>query len=248
MSTAVTAAFPPTTPAPLPQDPPPRRGRELTVADLAAMLGDIPARRVRTHPAPGTATEEDLLAAEPGNPLPCELINGVLVEKDMAFVEGFLAALLIHVLREFAVERNLGRVGSPDVMYRLGTGLVRLPDVSFISWERLRSRPDPDGAVGAVAPELAVEIFSPGNTEAEMAAKRRDYFAAGVLLVWIVKPQERVVEVFTGPEERTVLREGETLTGGRVLEGFSLNVSALFAEADAVRAATTPPASPSPSA
>ena len=37
-------------------------------------------------------------------------------------------------------------------------------------------------------PDLAVEVLSPSNTRHEMAIKLREYFAAGVRLVWYVDP------------------------------------------------------------
>lgn len=54
--------------------------RPWTVADLLQNLGQIPADRVRLQPAPGTATEEDLLQTRR-----CELIDGTLVKHTRAF-------------------------------------------------------------------------------------------------------------------------------------------------------------------
>ena len=50
----------------------------------------------------------------------------------------------------------------------------------------------------------------------------------GVLLVWVVDPTSRTVEEFTSPDNRLVLHEGDCLTGGSVLPGFSLPVGRLF--------------------
>ena len=61
--------------------------------------------------------------------------------------------------------------------------LVRIPDVAFTRWDRLPDRRRPTSPVPRLAPNLTVEILSRGNTRAEMAAKRRDYFVAGVELV-----------------------------------------------------------------
>ena len=66
----------------------------------------------------------------------------------------------------------------------------------------------------------------------ENSAKRREYFEAGVLLVWIVKPKTRTIDVYTQPEDPITLREGQTLDGGSVLPGFALDIAALFAELD----------------
>jgi hypothetical protein len=61
------------------------------VADLLAQLGDIPAERVRISPAPGTATEQDVIDIEAQEDRLCELVDGVLVEKVMGYFELRLA-------------------------------------------------------------------------------------------------------------------------------------------------------------
>jgi Uma2 family endonuclease len=90
----------------------------------------------------------------------------------------------------------------------------------------------PTEAIPGLAPNLAVEVLSESNTPGEMARKRREYFAAGVQLVWLVDPRTRTVEVFTSPEQSVLLHADHTLGGGTVLPGFTLSVRELFAELD----------------
>jgi Uma2 family endonuclease len=90
----------------------------------------------------------------------------------------------------------------------------------------------PTEPIPDVAPDLAVEVLSAGNTAREMARKRQDYFAAGVQVVWEVNPGTRTVEVFTTPDHSTVLHEAQTLEGGMVLPGFTLPLQELFGELD----------------
>ena len=81
-----------------------------TLADLLDELGNIPAKRIRLNPPPGTATEQDVLEAERRTGLAPELIDGVLVEKTVGYLESLLAMALGHHLREFVVPRKLGIV------------------------------------------------------------------------------------------------------------------------------------------
>src|SRR5262245_53170179 len=67
-----------------------------TVADLVRQLGGIPTNRIRLIPPPGKATVDDVLRIHDRENRLCELVDGVLVEKPMAFYEGVLAAVLIH--------------------------------------------------------------------------------------------------------------------------------------------------------
>jgi Uma2 family endonuclease len=203
-----------------------------TLADLLEHLGGIAPERVRLHPAPGMATEDDLLSVHDHQGRLCELVDGVLVEKAMGFRESLLAGALIEAMRRFVRQHNLGLVTAPDGMLRLAAGLVRIPDVAFISWDRLPDRRVPTAPIPALAPDLAIEVLSAGNTSREMARKCREYFAAGVRLVWLVDPEARTVAVYTAPETPTVLSEEDSLHGDAVLPGFGLSIRALFAELD----------------
>jgi Uma2 family endonuclease len=203
-----------------------------TVADLLERLGGIPAWRVRFRPAPGTATEQDVLAASREGKRVCELVDGVLVEKAMGYKESALAFLLGSALLAYTKPRKLGVVTGPDGTVRLFPGLVRIPDVAFASWDRLPGRRIPDEPIPDVAPDLAVEVLSQSNTEAEMGRKLREYFAAGVRLAWLVDPETRTVQVYTAPDQCSLLRENDTLDGGAVLPGFTLALAGLFATLD----------------
>ncbi|HMB06053.1 MAG TPA: hypothetical protein VKP69_20265, partial [Isosphaeraceae bacterium] len=82
-----------------------------TVADLLAQLGDIPPSRVLMRPAPGTATEQDVIALlnrHDRHKQLCELVDGSLVEKTMGYEESALAALLIGYLVNFLQQHDLG--------------------------------------------------------------------------------------------------------------------------------------------
>jgi Uma2 family endonuclease len=202
------------------------------LADFIKRLGGIPLDRVRLRPAPGTATEEDVLLVEAHEDWLCELVEGTLVVKGMGFSESVLAACLIQVIGGHVRSRNLGLVAGPNGPFRLMPGLVRIPDVSFTSWDRFPGRRLPAQPIPDLAPNLAVEVLSASNTPGEMARKRRDYFAAGVELVWEADPDDRTVTVYTAPDQFTVLGVAGTLDGGLVLPGFTLPVAEWFARPD----------------
>ena len=202
------------------------------VAELLAQLGDIPPRRVLIRPAPGNATEEHLLAVNNRHERVCELVDGTLVEKGMGFRESVLAGAILAALRAFVLPRNLGLVVGADGMMRLVKGLVRVPDAAFISWDRIPGRRMPSEPIPSLGPDIAVEVLSESNTAKEMERKRQEYFAAGGRLVWLVDPDDRLVAVYTSPENPIPLREPQVLDGGDVLPGFRLSLGELFAELD----------------
>ncbi len=202
-----------------------------TLADLLARIG-VPPDRIRFHPFPGTATIDDVIRVQEQEDRLCELVEGVLVEKVMGWKESILAGYLVGLLNTFVIPRNLGVVSGADGTMEIMADLVRIPDVAFTSWDRLPGRRLPSVPVPHVAPNLAVEVWSRSNTRAEMAAKRVDYFAAGVELVWEIHPDTRTVEVYSSPTQAVTLGPADTLDGGRVLPGFTLPLAQLFGELD----------------
>lgn len=201
-----------------------------TAVDLVERFGPIPLSRVRHAPPPGTATERDVIQVHDQEKKLCELVDGVLVEKTVGTYESYLAGLLVHFIWMHVQQNNLGIVLPPDGMMRLAPGLVRIPDVSFISWQRLPQQKVPRDPIANVVPDLAGEIISKSNTSEEMERKLSDYFTGGVRQVWYVYPRSREVRVHTGPEQYAVLSNQNCLEGGRVLPGFSLPLQQLFAE------------------
>ena len=202
-----------------------------TLADLHERLGSVPLQRIRCHPAPGTATEADVLVYPRGEKHLCELVDGVLVEKPVGYYESLLAAILIHVLGSFLEAHDLGLVLGADATLRLAPGLVRLPDVSFLAWERFPNRELPSEPVPDLVPDFVVEVVSAGNTAAEMERKLQEYFTAGVRLVWYVYPEQRTVHVYTSPHDVRIRHEADRLDGGSVLPGFQLSIQQWFARA-----------------
>ena len=203
-----------------------------SMADLLKRLGDIPPRRVRMSPPPGTATEADVLAMERRYNRLFELVDGTLVEKAMGFRESFLACALIEWLRKFVKLHKAGIIVGADGMMRLSARSIRIPDVSFVSWNRLPGRKIPKKPIPHLAPDWAIEVLSRGNTAKEMALKRREYFAAGVVLVWEVDPVERTVTAYPSPKKGRVFNASQTIDAAPVLPGFKLALADLFGELD----------------
>jgi Uma2 family endonuclease len=201
-----------------------------SLADVLERLGNIPPSRIRMRPPPGAATEQDVLDVEARTGRPCELIDGVLVEKTTGYKESLLAAVIVAYLRSAVKAKKLGIVLTADGTLRILPGQVRVPDACFIHRDRFPGGSLPSEPIPAVAPDLAVEVLSEGNSEGEMRRKLADYFAAGVRLVWYVDPRNRTVSVFRAVDECEILNEGNVLTGGDVVPGFELPLAELFAE------------------
>jgi Uma2 family endonuclease len=213
-------------PESIPLRPPVDNG--VTIADLLKRLGNIPARRVRLDPAPGTATEKDVLKVLDRENRPCELVDGTLVEKPVGYEESEIAATIIILLGSFVRRHKLGIVTGPDGSIRLFPGLLPIPGVAFASWDCFPGRKRPKAPIPDLATDLVVEVLSKGNTKAEMNRKLREYFEAGVRLVWMVDPNKRAVRVHTAVDQSVLLAEDQSLDGAAVLPGFVLPLNEQF--------------------
>ncbi len=203
-----------------------------TIADVQAWLPGFPRDRIRIFPPPGTATDQDVLAAKARNGQICELIDGTLVEKPMATKESMLALVLAQRLLNFLDVNDLGMLTGEAGFLRILPGQIRAPDVSFIRWERLPDRHASKPAIYAAVPDLAVEILSEANTEAEMERKLHEYFQAGVRLVWRIEPKTRTARAYTAVNAWREIGPQGSLSGGEVLPGFDLPLAQLFARVE----------------
>jgi Uma2 family endonuclease len=199
-----------------------------TVADLYRRFGPIPFERIRQNPPPGCGTVDDVVRLNDHEDRLYELVDGILVAKTMGLDESCIAINIGTLLNIFVRPRGLGLVAGADGTIQLDINLVRIPDVSFTSWERVPGREVPKDPVPLLVPDLAVEVISRSNTPKEMAEKLREYFEKGVRLVWYVRPSKRVVDVYTSPDHFTRLTASMQLDGGDVLPGFTVQVGELF--------------------
>jgi Uma2 family endonuclease len=202
--------------------------RAVTIADLLTRLGNVPASRVRLYPTPGTATEKDVITVLDLENRPCELVDGTLVEKPMGFEESEIAATIIILVGSFVRRHKLGIVAGEAGTIRLFPGLVRIPDVAFVSWDRLPGRKRPKVPIPHLVPDLVALVLSKSNTKPEMNRKLTEYFAAGARSVWVVNPKKRTVRVHTALDRSVFFNEDQSLDGGTVLPGFVLRLRELF--------------------
>jgi Uma2 family endonuclease len=203
-----------------------------TVADLLHQLGDVPPERILWDPIPGTATEADVIRHVDGdNKRLVELVDGTLVEKAMGAYESRVGGVLYRLMDAFAEQLDLGLCYPADATLRILPRQVRLPDVSFVPWSKLPNRELPAEPIAGLVPDLAAEVLSKSNTRREMERKRRDYFSAGVRLVWQIDPDTRTAQVFTGPDVFTDIPSDGALDGADVLPGFRLQLAELFERA-----------------
>jgi Uma2 family endonuclease len=162
-----------------------------------------------------------------------EIVDGRrVVTPRMGTYETDVANELNGHLGHFARTNGLGKAVI-EMLFRIDAArdLQRRPDVAFVSYQRWpRGRRAAPNDAWDVVPDIAVEVISPTNTATEVLVKVRDYFQAGVRLVWVVYPVEGEVYAYGSPTAIRVLQRGDELDGGAVLPGFRLPLATLFEE------------------
>jgi Uma2 family endonuclease len=160
-----------------------------------------------------------------------EVVNGRRLElPPMGAFPTRVASILDQNLGPYVKAKRLGRV-DVEMLYRLDEAgdLERRPDVAFVSYQRWpRDRPVPEDAAWDVIPDLAVEVVSPTDRAEASLDKVREYFEAGVRVVWVIYPKLRVVHVFESFTRIRVLTGADDLDGGAFVPGFRLSLTTLF--------------------
>ena len=149
-----------------------------------------------------------------------ELIAGEIIEKMVSHPRSSKIALwMMGKVSDFVDKHDLGHVTGADGGY-IVSGERYIPDGAFIS--KVRCPVLPDTAYIPLAPDLALEVLSPSNTDEEMRVKIVNYLAAGTV-VWLTDLGRRV-ERHRPNLPVQILGPDDTLDGGDILPGFTLSV------------------------
>jgi Uma2 family endonuclease len=164
-----------------------------------------------------------------------ELIDGQVVRRPVDTLSHSLCQLVYAQLEGFIRPRKLGHLSTTSGFYRSrDQHNVRLPDISFISYERTQPliRQGFSGFVPYM-PDLAIIIQLPTMSMLEIAERGMYFLKNGSSLVWLLHPRQGTADVCTRSPKKSfrVYKVGinGTLGGGDVLPGFSLELSSLFA-------------------
>ncbi|MHB8628044.1 MAG: Uma2 family endonuclease [Aggregatilineales bacterium] len=160
---------------------------------------------------------------------------------DYELLEGAIIPMMrpkpLHSVTAYFIADALGTHVYPNqlglVAHELGfklpydAGSLVFPDVAYVSKNSL---PNPDlTEYLPVAPDLVVEIVSPNDVAEKLMDKIGAYFKAGTQIVWVVYPDEQLVQVYRGSIVNvTGVGIDSALDGGDVLPGFNLPLKAIF--------------------
>ncbi len=156
-----------------------------------------------------------------------ELIEGELIGMSpQGRVHGRAISNLAFFLTQQIRADQSGELLSGDVGFILSRDpdTVLAPDIAFVRAARLLNAGD---GYLELAPDLAVEIISPGNSSAEIERKISIYLESGSDEVWVVNPRKREVAVHRGQGMVVVLRVDDKLESP-IFSNLSLRISEIF--------------------
>lgn len=159
-----------------------------------------------------------------------EIVNGELIDMgNSGALHGNIAIILSSALFAVVNAQKLGVLLDSSTAFKMKNGNRRSPDISFFAKERLQGMTELPSGFLEGAPDLVVEVLSPGNTVEEMHDKLVEYFDNGTRLAWMIHPSEHYVLVYRSAQEPDrLLKSVDILEGEEVIPGFSLPVADLF--------------------
>ena len=174
-------------------------------------------------------TAEDLLK-KPQDGYRYELAKGDLIREPPAGnIHGNRTMRLGWRLARHVEANDLGVVFAAETGFELATDpdTVRAPDIAFIAKSRIEEAGEFEGFWPG-APDLAVEVKSPGDSYIQIDEKAKEYLNAGARGVWVVDAGRRTITVYRSLTDIATLVENDALEGGDIVPGFSCRVAEVF--------------------
>lgn len=179
-------------------------------------------------PAQGHWTYNDYLAL-PNNNYQYEIVDGVLYmsPSPSRWHQNAVLQLALH-LKRFVSSKQLGEVFIAPFDVELDFKTVVQPDILVV----LNANSDiitDDGIVGA--PNLVIEVASPGTASYDRNQKLNLYQRAGVQEYWIVDVMAHTIEVLIlhdGKYKARGVFQGKSQLPSQVVAGFPMRVEQVF--------------------
>jgi Uma2 family endonuclease len=157
-----------------------------------------------------------------------ELDEGELIEMTRAgYDHNRVLIRLTNRVFNFLESQPIGEVLNSENLFAPSAATRLAPDVAVILGDRRAGLPG--AKVIHIIPDIAAEVLSPSEYPKRIPRKLGRYFKAGVKQVWLINPETREVEVWTGPTLPETALEGDDTLTSSLLPGFRLALADLFA-------------------
>ena len=126
-------------------------------------------------------------------------------------------------------QAKLGVVFDSSTGFTLPNSAKRSPDVSWIEVSRWNSlTPEQKRGFAPIAPDFVLELMSPNDSLPTLQGKMNEYLECGVKLGWLIRPNEKTVEIYRQGREVEVLKFPQNLSGEDLLPGLVVELDEIF--------------------
>jgi Uma2 family endonuclease len=126
-------------------------------------------------------------------------------------------------------QTRLGKVFSSSTVFKLPLGGKRSPDAAWVElsrWNALDA--DQQQKFPPLAPDFVIELRSQTDELSDLQEKMVEYRDNGVLLGFLINPQDQQAEIYRQNQAVEILQSPATLSGENVLPGFVLDLSSVW--------------------
>ncbi len=122
-----------------------------------------------------------------------------------------------------------GKAFDSSTGFSLPNGAERSPDAAWIPFEKWNAlTPEERRGFLPLCPDFAMELLSPSDSWAKGLQKMEEYMNNGCRLGWLIDPQGKRVAIHRAGQPVEIMQSPASLSGEDVLEGFLLNLEALW--------------------
>lgn len=156
-----------------------------------------------------------------------ELDEGELIEMTKpAYRHNRVLIRLTYAVMKFFEANPIGEALNSENLFALSPQTRLAPDLAIFLGDR--SKELENAKVISIVPGIVVEVLSPSERPGRIHRKLKQYFDGGVKEVWMVDPEDRIVEIWTGvrlPDREFTITDSLSST---LLPRFQLSLEELF--------------------
>jgi Uma2 family endonuclease len=122
-------------------------------------------------------------------------------------------------------QKKLGVCFDSSTCFRLPSGALRSPDLSWIKQKRWNNlTPEEQEKFPPIAPDFVLKLMSPSDGLQNTRDKLKEYLENGVKLGWLINRKNKQIEIYRLGKEVEILDNPQTLSGGDILPDFILDI------------------------